>query len=117
VSITSTTFDRFSNCGSIIRNSKIFLDKTYFDYAALVSHYTNSLDSNFFVRNQNEIPTINTYLKNHVISPLTCTTSASSPSNQCYSISMSTCIFSNFNYLKEVYYSNPLPVVNPSLGM
>ena len=31
ISITGTTFDRFSNCGSIIRNYKDFLTEDTFD--------------------------------------------------------------------------------------
>jgi hypothetical protein len=74
VTITSTTFDRFSNCGSIIRNYKRFLKPEYFN-ESLSDYFNNEAMSGVFTRNQNEAINIDNKLNPVGVSPLDCTTS------------------------------------------
>ena len=57
VSISSTTFDRMSNCGSILRNYKSFLGNTTFNNA-YNWYYNQGQDNNVEYTSLEEIQTI-----------------------------------------------------------
>ena len=103
VDISDTTFDKFSNCGSIIRDSRFTPSLDYDnedleDYNNILMSYRSSMYS--YEINQNR----------HLI-----TTSTACEDKDCSKIEISGSTFSNFNYLKDsgntavfVGQSNPM---------
>ena len=87
VIVTGTTFDKFSNWGSIIRDTREF---------PTLDYTQSSLDSNAKITYRDSIFGINQSQNKYFIEPSTSWTSASWSS-----ISISSSTFSNFNYLKS----------------
>ena len=85
--ITGTTFDKFSNWGSIIRDTREF---------PTLDYTQSSLDSNAKITYRDSIFGINQSQNKYFIEPSTPWTSGSWSS-----ISISSSTFSNFNYLKS----------------
>jgi hypothetical protein len=79
VSISSTTFDRMSNCGSIIRNTKHFISPETFNSTSFHLYVNNSVKTDMYTRNEDEIANIDSYFQTGETNPLSlsCTTSSS----------------------------------------
>ena len=85
--ITGTTFDKFSNWGSIIRDTREFPTLDYLSAATSSGAALTYRDSMF---------TMNQLQTKYFVGP-----SSSCTSTTCSSISLSLSTFTNFNYLKS----------------
>jgi hypothetical protein len=117
VTISSTIFDRISNCGSIIRNYNIDVQSSsvntyYFEYDVWKKglSYKSDLFSRLY-RLKDEV--YNT-LTSGISNPLSCTTSATAGGTQCYTITITGSTFENFNWGKP---TGDNPIVASAMGM
>mmetsp|Transcript_8833 Transcript_8833/g.8192 ORF Transcript_8833/g.8192 Transcript_8833/m.8192 type:complete len:143 (-) Transcript_8833:94-522(-) len=123
VEITGTTFKRFSNCGSIIRNHKEFSSSTLINFGnsfVEVSTTNELLPSQDIVeRPFGKVENIYEQKGWNAATPFatsTCTTDPGSSTEKCYSITIQSSIFEEFGFLKDTTTYDP-PIVDPDLGM
>ena len=86
ISITGSTFTRFSNCGSIIRDTREHTSLTYSSYnlESIVNSWRSSTYSSDITENKAILQTSNAW-----------------QSTECTSITISNSFFTDFNYLKS----------------
>jgi hypothetical protein len=102
VIVTGTTFDKFSNCGSVIRDTRELPDLPYGDT-------DQDADDIVFMRQSQKSMNV---LKNKYFG----TTMSTCTSTTCSSISISTSTFSNFNYLKSTISYNPQVISSSNMA-